>query len=66
MGFTGGAEGALGSQMKWLLLLIHSVPPHITQAKLQLPPAENNAQTSYNVQPPLPLPALANDTSSEG
>ena len=37
MGFTKGAGGALGSQMKRLLLLLHSILPHVTQAKLQLP-----------------------------
>lgn len=36
MGLTKGAGGALGSQMKHLLL-IRSILPHVTQAKLQLP-----------------------------
>lgn len=58
VGFTEGAGGTLGLQIKGLLLLIHSIPPHVTQAKLQRPQAENNSHTSYNVHLPLPLLAF--------
>lgn len=63
VGFTEGAGGTLDLQIKWLLLLIHSIPPHVTQAKLQCPQAENYSHTSYNVHLPLPLLAFSNDTS---
>lgn len=63
VGFTEGAGGTLGLQIKGLLLLIHSIPPHVTQAILQRPQAENNSHTSYKVHLPLPLLAFSNDTS---